>query len=106
MLWRVNSVQRAMMPHNVAAAFVAVYPFLLAALLALDGPETVFGFHLLIFGFLLNSASCAGKESAAVPYCVLLFRFFISRWLPGGLILPYFPFPSYRRSIRDPSDAK
>ena len=79
MLWRVNPVQRAVVPHHVVAAFVAVYPFLFTAFRAVDSPETIFDFHLFFFGFLLSPASCASEGSTVVLCCVMLFSFFSSR---------------------------
>ena len=52
-LWRVYSVDRALMPNGVASAFVAVHPFLLSTSLAMDGSEARFDLQLLFFGFLL-----------------------------------------------------
>ena len=52
-LWRVYSVDRALMPDGVASAFVTVHPFLLSTSLAVDGSEARFDLQLLFFGFLL-----------------------------------------------------
>ena len=39
-VWRVYSMDRALVPDGVTSAFVAVYSFLLSTFLAMDGSET------------------------------------------------------------------
>ena len=52
-------MEQAMVPDNVAAAFVAVYPLLLSAIAAADGSKASLYFKLFFFGFLLSSTFSA-----------------------------------------------
>ena len=50
-------------PHYIAAATIAVYPVLLATIVAMDRSETYVDFKLLLFGLLLSSTPCESLHS-------------------------------------------
>ena len=54
----------ALVPDDVAAALVAMHPFLFSTTFAMDSPEAHVDLELLLLGFLLASAPGACKESA------------------------------------------
>ena len=56
MLWRVDPVDRAVVPNDITSAHVAVHPFLLSTFLAVDSSETCLDLHLFLFGLLFGSA--------------------------------------------------
>ena len=63
---RVSPVHGAMVPDDVASAHVAVDPFLLSALFAMDSSEAFLILQLFFFGFLFSPASGACKKSAMI----------------------------------------
>lgn len=55
-LWRIDSVDRSVVPDDIASARVAVHSFLLSTFLASDSSEPRLGSRLLVLGFLFRSA--------------------------------------------------
>ena len=53
-LWRIDSVDRAVVPDDIASAHIAVHSFLLSKFLAGDSSEPRFDFHLLVLGFVFD----------------------------------------------------
>ena len=49
-------MDRAVVPNDIASAYVAVHPFMLSTFFAVDGSETCLDLHLLLFGLLFGSA--------------------------------------------------
>ena len=85
----------ALVPDYVAAALVAMHPFLLSTVVAMNCPEAHVDLELLLFGFLLASTPGTCNESVLVFDFVLFSFFSISRFAFTFNTDQYTSFPSH-----------